>query len=220
MGSNERSYVHEGTIIVASLLTDGWALSPSLPTADCAGKRDAELGTGDGSWRAGGVLPDSGQRRSWRPLTSRPGHRHPPVSGPRASRLLPGGLVLRGCEGAVGCGNGKPPRCANELAWPSACRLPWKAVMGQGPTGCEQRQKPRNGTLARKLRSLCHRCRQGTRGENDAGISRKHGHSAHLLPLYPGLTQPGIAWQDVFTTKPEWPISCRTNCRVRKNVLF
>lgn len=59
----------------------------------------------------------------------------------------------------------------------------------------------------------------GTRREKEAGISRKHGLSAHLLPLYPGLTQSGIAWQDVFTAKPEWPISCRTNCRVRKNVL-
>lgn len=64
MGSNEHNYVHEGTIIVASLLTDRWALSPSLPTADYTGKRDAEPGVGMGGrelesrWS---ILPDSGQ---------------------------------------------------------------------------------------------------------------------------------------------------------------
>ena len=226
MGSNEHNYVHEGTINVASFLTDRWALSPSLPTADYTGKRDAEPGVGTG----GGELksrwstrPDCGQRRSLSPC----GLWHPgldisirPSPVRHASCLFPRGLVLRGCWGAIGCGDGKPPRCANELAWSSVCWLHWKTAMGRGPTGCEQRPKARNGTLARKRWSLCHLCRQGTRREKDAGISRTHGHSAHLLPLYPGLTQSGIAWQDVFIAKPEWPLSCRTNCRVRKNVLW
>lgn len=63
---------------------------------------------------------------------------------------------------------------------------------------------------------LCHLCSQGTSVERDAGVSRKQDNSAHLLSLYPELTQSGVAWQDVFTTKPEWPTSCRTNCRVWK----
>lgn len=34
--------------------------------------------------------------------------------------------------------------------------------------------------------------------EKDAGVSRKQDGSAHLLSLYPGLTQSGTAWQDAF----------------------
>lgn len=212
MGSNEHNYVHQGTINVASFLTDRWALSLSALIADFPGRRDA--------WRRGGAAARVGWGSRgeaavawpWRrsavelePLgpfspsldIPAPASRPPPPLLPRGLRRMRG-LQWRRCF--------KGPRCANELAWTSACLLLGTTVRGHGgrlDVSRDQRQGRDTCQEAPVHRSLCHRCSQRAGGEGDAGISREQGNSARLLSLQPELIQSGIAWQDVFTTKDQ-----------------
>lgn len=202
MGSNEHNYVHWGTINVASFLTDRWALFLSLPVDNftrrrAAGRRAAGARGGCGSWERADLMPIA--RATWAFHT----WPWPPSSGVPSLALLAGSppslppplaAVPGGCWGSPGCHAGKPPSLANELAEPLGLLVPREnCAAGLRRTGGERRPKPRNGTLARTQQCAlaCVIAAVRKLAEKDAAISRKRDSSAHLLSLYPGLTQSG-----------------------------
>lgn len=195
------------------------SLGGRVPSERRVGARPGVGGEAE-NWRRAGPWQRAGRRE---PPPAPQGLEHPglavPLPAPSSSASPP--PSLRGRWGSICSAAGKPPPCANERKVSRGLLVTLKNCAGwPGQAACEQRLKPRNGSLARKHechRCLCRLCSQAT----NSGERRRHfQESGQLRASATALPRLGLGLAGCVDHRPGMVYPLQTKSQRMGNVLW